>query len=126
MSLRDEILAGGFDLVNRDDGNIAATLSAGRTVTVATEIGVGTILETIGVAAGNSLLDYLMSAVDFRHIRPLLEQGRLRIDSPLVIAILDSFVPALLTAEQAAALVGLGKRKQTITAQEVAAALEGM
>lgn len=126
MSLRDEILAGGFDLVNRDDGNIAATLSTGRTVTVATEIGVGAILETIGVAAGNSLLDYIMSAADFRHIRPLLEQGRLRIDSPLVIAILGSFVPALLTAEQAAALVGLGKRKQTITAQEVAAALEGM
>ena len=43
MSLRDEILAGGFDLANRDDGAIAAALSQGRTKVVSREVGDGAI-----------------------------------------------------------------------------------
>jgi hypothetical protein len=46
-TLRDEILARGFDLKNRDDGAIAAAMSAGRTRQEPTEIGVGGILDTL-------------------------------------------------------------------------------
>lgn len=55
-----------------------------RTKLVATEIGNGTILEAIGLASGNALLDVLYTQPDFRHVKPLLEQGRLRLDSALV------------------------------------------
>lgn len=126
MSLRDEILAGGFDLANRDDGAIAAALSAGRTKLVPVEIGNGTIIETIGLSAGNALLDVINSAPDFRYIKPLLEQGRLRVDSALVRGTLDSLVPSVISSGHAAALKALAVVPDTITPQQVAAALEGL
>lgn len=125
MSLYDDILAGGFDLQNRDDGAIAAALSVGRTKLVPTEIGNGTILETIGLTAGNSLLDVLNTAPDFRYVKPLLEQGRLRVDSGLVRATLDTLVPSVLTQAQADALKNLALVPDPVSSQDVAKALEG-
>lgn len=110
----------------RDDGEIAATLSVGRVVLVPTEIGNGAILETIGLPAGNALLDLINSAPDFRHVRPLLEQGRLRVDSQLVRATLDSLVPAVLTSVQVSAIKALAERPDIITTQQVTQALEGV
>lgn len=125
MSLYDDIIAGGFDLQNRDDGAIAAALSVGRTKLVPTEIGNGTILETIGLTAGNSLLDVLNTAPDFRYVKPLLEQGRLRVDSGLVRATLDTLVPSVLTQAQADALKNLALVPDPVSSQDVAKALEG-
>lgn len=125
MSLYDDILAGGFDLQNRDDGAIAAALSVGRTKLVPTEIGNGTILETIGLTAGNTLLDVLNTAPDFRYVKPLLEQGRLRVDSGLVRATLDTLVPSVLTQAQADALKNLALVPDPVSSQDVAKALEG-
>ena len=52
MSLRDEILAGGFNLSNRDDGAIADALSQGRTKVVSREVGDGAIALALGTQAG--------------------------------------------------------------------------
>ena len=126
MTLKSEILAGGFDLAHRNDGAIAAALSVGRTKLVPTEIGTGTVLETLGVAAANQLLDAIYNTPDFRYVKPLLEQGRLRIDSAMVRATLDSLVPAAITQINADKLKAVAVVPDVITPQQVAQALEGM
>jgi len=111
MSLRAEILAKCSPdlLASHDAGLIAAQVSIGRKRLTPTEIGNGTIIETIGLTAGNALLDLINAAPDFRHVKPLLEQGRLRVDSPLVRATLASLVPAVITDAQAGALMALAE-----------------
>lgn len=116
MDLRAEILAACSPelLAQRDTQAIAEAVSVGRIKRVPTEIGNGTILETIGLAAGNALLDVINQAAEFRHVKPLLEQGRLRVDSELVRATLDGLVPAVLTAEQAQALKALAEQPDPV------------
>ena len=128
MSRRDEILAGGFDLANRDDGAISSALSVGRKKTVPTEIGNGLVLETVGLAVGNALLDMLNTVPDFCYVRPLLEQGRLDISTPLARAALDGLVGVVAGFEQqhADALKALAEVDDVITPQDVAKALEGV
>jgi hypothetical protein len=72
----------------REHGQIAALVSAGRTRPSTREIGNGTILEALGLTAGNALLDVINNAPDFRHVKPLVEQGRLIVGSPLVVVVL--------------------------------------
>lgn len=88
-----------------DTQAIADALSVGRTRYVETQIGVGTIIEVLGLATANAVLDVIYSAPDYRHVKPLLDQGRLRLDSAFVRGALQSMVPALLTQEQRDALV---------------------
>lgn len=88
-----------------DTQAIADALSAGRTRYVETQIGVGTIIEELGLTTANTVLDVIYSAPDYRHVKPLLDQGRLRLDSPFVRGALQAMVPALLTQEQRDALV---------------------
>lgn len=88
-----------------DTQAIADALSAGRTRYVETQIGVGTIIEVLGLATANAVLDVIYSAPDYRHVKPLLDQGRLRLDSAFVRGALQSMVPSLLTQEQRDALV---------------------
>lgn len=88
-----------------DTQAIADALSVGRTRYVETQIGVGTIIEVLGLATANAVLDVVYSAPDYRHVKPLLDQGRLRLDSAFVRSALQSMVPALLTQEQRDALV---------------------
>ena len=127
QEIRDAIAASPeLQALKDDDVAIAATLSNGRTKFVPTEIGNGTILETIGLAAGNALLDVLNTAPDFRHVKPLIEQGRLRLDSPLVIGTLASLVAGgVLTQEQADALIARAKAPDSVTPQEVSDAIGG-
>ena len=125
MALIDEIIATGLPLI--DHGAIAAALSAGRTKTVPTEIGNGMIIETIGLAAGHALLDAIYGNADFRYVKPLLEQGRLRIDSPLVRATLDGMVGAgVITQAEANALKALAVQADPVTAYDVGYALQGV
>lgn len=116
MDLRAEILATCPPelLAQRDTRAIAEAVSVGRIKRVPTEIGNGTILETIGLAAGNALLDVINQAAEFRHVKPLLEQGRLRVDSALVRATLDGMVPAVLTAAQVQALKALAEQPDPV------------
>jgi len=111
-------------LAARDCAALAELLSAGRTCGNDREVGYGTIIETIGVAAGNQLIDFIQAQPDMRHVRPLLEQGRLRIGSQLVQQSLQSFVGAgAVTQANADALCALGLQSDPLTAQQVGEAL---
>ena len=116
MALRAEILAACSPelLAQHDTQAIAEAVSVDRVKRVPTEIGSGTILATIGLDAGNALLDAISGAEEYRHVKPLLEQGRLRVDSDLVRTTLDSLVPAVLTAAQAKALKALAEQPDPV------------
>ena len=107
----------------RNDLAIATVLSVGRTRLVPTEVGVGTILEVLGLTLGNTLIDTINGAHQFRHIKPLLEQGRLRLDAALVQATIQGLVPSVLTQEQADALASLARVPDPIGVNAVSAAL---
>ena len=113
-------------LAAREHGQIAALVSAGRTKPSGLQVGKGTILETIGLDAGNAFLDVIDTNPTFRHVRGLVAEGRLIISSPLVMATVQSFVPAVLTQEQANALLALAVVPEPVSVQEVITAMEGM
>jgi len=112
-------------LADRDLDELARILSAGRTRPSAREIGNGTILEVLGIAAGNKLLDHIAAADELRHVRPLLEQGRLMIGAALVQGALQSYVrlPDIITQADADKLCALGTEPDPLTPQDVASAL---
>lgn len=102
---------------------LADLLSSGRTCGNDREIGCGTIIETIGLEAGNQLIDFLKSTEPMRHVMPLLDQGRLRIGSPLVQSTLQSFVGGPIDQADADVLCALGLQLDPLTARQVAEAL---
>ena len=111
-------------LPDRNDVEIAAILSVGRVTTAYTEIGNGLILATIGLTSGNTLLDYLATDATFRHVRPLLEQGRLDVSSALVRGALDSFAAGgVITHGEANALKALAETPNPIHYNSVSDAL---
>jgi hypothetical protein len=126
MSLREEILAGNFNLVHRDDGAIAAALSVGRTRAKITAIGDGTIIETLGIAAGNAFLDVIETVPDYRYVKRIIARGELDMSSLTAQGGVQAMVPAVLTQEQADKLKALGREADPISAQQVAQALEGL
>jgi len=63
---------------------IAHELSGREFHKVPFEIGAGGILATLGLESGNALLDAVQSTPDFRHVWPMIEQGRLDLSSSLV------------------------------------------
>ena len=143
MSLRDEILAGGFDLANRDDGAIAAALSQGRTKVVSREVGDGAIALALGTQAGPLFLYKLKKlaatvlpndATDAQIIPVAIAQQAVEslakvgfdVGNPDVRAGLSMFDGTLLTSEQIEAIKALAVVPDVITAQDVAKALEGM
>lgn len=106
---------------------VAAALSEGRTRPTDAEIGNGLLLETLGIERGNALLDLIAADDTLRHVRPLLEQGRLRVSSALVAAWLQDLVQATtLTQAEADAVLALGRVPDPIDWRAVAAALEGV
>ncbi|MFC5548190.1 hypothetical protein [Massilia aerilata] len=116
--------AGMDALARKDCAALAALLSVGRTHPSATEVGNGTILATIGIDAGNSLLDHIGSDPSMRHVKPLLEQGRLKVGSPVAQGAIRAFATAnVITQSQADALCALGVEPDPLTAQDVADAL---
>ena len=110
-------------IASRDFDAIASAVSAGRTKRSQREIGNGTILEVLGLSAGNALLDVVNNVADFRHVKPLVEQGRLQIGSPLVQATVQSLVPSVITQAQADALKALGVEPDHVTTLQVNQAL---
>ena len=104
---------------------IADAISVNRKKTVPTEVGNGTILEVLGLSVGNALLDVINTVPDFRHVKPLVEQGRLRLDSPLTIQALQSLVPSVLTETQAQALISRATVDDKVTHTQVGIALSG-
>jgi hypothetical protein len=126
MSLRDEIIAGGFDLTHRNDGAIAAALSVGRVKTVPTTIGVGSVLVTLGVGVGTMVLDSIYGQPSLKYVAKLLDAGTLRVDLQVTKDSIQALVPAVLTQEQAASLINIAVVPDIVTTQQVTDALEGM
>ena len=143
MSLREEILAGGFDLDNRDDGEIAAALSQGRTKVVSREVGDGSIALALGTQAGPLFLYKLKKlaatvlpddATDEQIIPVAIAQQAVEslakvgfdIGNPDVRSGLSMFEGTLLNSEQTEAIKALAVVPDVITAQDVAKALEGL
>jgi len=112
-------------LADRDIDELARILSIGRTRPSAREIGNGTILEVLGVDAGNRLLDHIAAADELRHVRPLLEQGRLMIGAALVQGALQAYVqlPGVITQANADKLCALGLEPDPLSRLDLEAAL---
>lgn len=107
-----------------DTQAIAAALSVGRTRYVETQIGVGTIIEVLGLAAANPVLDALYAAPDYRHVKPLLDQGRLRLDAVAQAGMLQPLVTGgLLTQAQLDALVARAKEPAPVAEYVVRVAI---
>jgi len=110
-------------LAARDCDAIAVLLSPGRMRANGREIGYGVILETIGIEAGNRLIDFIQAQPTLRHVVQLLANGWLSIGSPLAQGALRSFGPDAISPAHAEALCALGLEPDPYTAQQVAAAL---
>lgn len=107
-----------------DTQAIAAALSVGRTRYVETQIGVGTIIEVLGLAAANPVLDALYASPDYRHIKPLLDQGRLRLDAVAQAGMLQPLVTGgLLTQAQLDALIARAKEPAPVDEYAVRVAI---
>ena len=114
-------------IASKQHGEIAALVSIGRTRPSIREIGNGTILEVLGLAAGNAMLDAINTIPDFRHVKPLVEQGRLTIGSPLVAASLGAFVQGnVITQADADKLLAIAVEPAPVSVGEVVKAMEGM
>lgn len=128
MTLREDILADSActaALAAKDCAELARirTLTVGRTQPNSREIGNGSILATIGVVSGNKLLDEINTNPLYRHVKPLVDQGRLLIGSSLVAGTLQSMVPTIISQADASALIALGRDAQPYTVAEVADAV---
>ena len=107
-----------------DSQAIADALSAGRTRWKHTEIGVGTIIEVLGLAAANPVLDALYASPDYRHVKPLLDQGRLRLDTVAQAGMLQPLVTGgLLTQAQLDALIARAKEPAPVAEYDVRVAI---
>ena len=107
-----------------DTQAIAAALSVGRTRWKHTEIGVGTIIEVLGLAAANPVLDALYAAPDYRHVKPLLDQGRLRLDTVAQAGMLQPLVTGgLLAQAQLDALIARAKEAAPVAEYDVRVAI---
>ena len=107
-----------------DTQAIADALSVGRTRWKYTDIGVGTIIEVLGFAAANPVLDALYASPDYRHVKPLLDQGRLRLDVVAQAGMLQPLVTGgLLTQVQLDALIARAKEPAPVDEYAVRVAI---
>lgn len=111
----------------RNDAEIAAALSAGRTRIESTFVGVGRVMDCLGPVEGAAVLDALdalrATASPIKWAWLLLERGELDVGLPSVRAQIDTLVPAVMTAEQAVALKALALRPDPIPLNAVSEAL---
>lgn len=103
---------------------LAAALSEGRARWKHTEIGVGTVIEVLGLAGANPVLDALYASPDYRHVKPLLEQGRLRLDIVAQAGMLQPLVGGgLLTQAQLDALTARSREPAPVAEFDVRVAI---
>lgn len=108
------------------DKAIADIISVDRTRPKAFEIGKGTIVEVLGLAGANAFLDIIDGDATYRHVKHLLQDGRLRVDSALVVQLVQGFMQAgVISANGGAALLALGREPDPVTAAEVSRAVRG-
>lgn len=112
-------------IADRQYRAIAALVSTGRTRAVETAVGNGTIIEVLGLETANNFLDAINTMPAFRHVKPLVQDGRLLVGSPVVAASMGAFVGgSILTQAQADALLALGRKPNPVSPQQVMHAME--
>jgi hypothetical protein len=116
----------------RNDAAVATYLSGLRPKKLApTEIGNGSILDTMGLAVGNALLDAIHGNASYKYVVTLLDQGRLRLDSALVQGTLTAMVgqplsTAMTLAQPSVdALNALALVADPVTTNQISDALNG-
>jgi hypothetical protein len=126
MITLEEISSKCSHLPKRDDVEIVRLLSAGRTRSKERLIGIGTVLETLGMADGTAFLGFIESQTSLKYVWKLIERADLNMASPLVTQSLSDFVQAgVITQANANKLIALGVEPAPVTFAEVAKALEG-
>lgn len=103
---------------------IAEVLSNTLTQPVATEIGKGTILAILGFDSGNAFLDVIDNSPPYRHVKDIIGKSKFDVSLEVSKQGILAMVPAVITQEQADALIALGTQKVQVSVQEVAQALE--
>lgn len=103
---------------------IANYLSNINTRPVATAIGKGTILSVLGFEAGNAFLDVMDTQPAYRHVKDIIADSKFDVSLDVSKQGILALVPAVITQEQADALIALGTEKVQVSVQEVAQALE--
>ena len=109
-------------------GEIAALLNAPQVVLIERMIGVGSVLNALGPAAGAAMLDQIRAVAEtdavVKYGWMLLESASLDVGLDSTRAMLD----ALLPVEAATVLKGLAEQTVTagVTAQQVVDAMEGI
>lgn len=133
MSLKDEILAGGFDLINRDDGAIAAALSEGRTkigtvsrawlATWAAGNGMRAVMQDVSTTQGHPLRSIALATLD---VLGGAAEG-IDLSEPANAASVAAWVQfGLMSQDQSDALFALATHPDPVSPQDVARALEGV
>ena len=126
MITLNEIKAKCGHLKERDDAEIVRLLSEGRTRPKERLIGIGTVLETLGMTDGTAFLGFIESQTSLKYVWKLIEQSNLNIASPLVAQAMTGFVRAgVITQANADKLIALGVEPDPVTFAQVAKALEG-
>lgn len=107
-----------------DTQAIADELSGRESYKVPFEIGAGGILATLGLERGNALLDAIQSTPGFRHVWPMIEQGRLDLSSPLVELGLDALVQSeVISSSEMQQLLSLCLRPIEVSEDDVKRAI---
>lgn len=125
MTLLEEIQSkcSAEQIAERNFHIIAATVNVGRTIPNGREIGNGTILATLGLAKGNTVLDLIRADPAYKYVTPLLDQGRLIASDPLVASAVAGLQAAgVLTQSEADKLAALGHDPSTVTWEQCQAA----
>jgi len=108
---------------------IADAMSVGRVRSRPLTVGSGTVLDTLGLEVGNAFLDSIAATPVYRHVDHLLKMAHLRLDSPLVIAGLQSLVGLQIapgvtfTAAHAQALIALAQEPDPVSEWDVRCAI---
>lgn len=107
-----------------DTQAIADELSGRESYKVPFEIGAGGILATLGLERGNALLDAIQSTPGFRHVWPMIEQGRLDLSSLLVELGLDALVQSeVISSSEMQQLLSLCLRPIEVSEDDVKRAI---
>lgn len=119
MSLRDELLALPSELLAQRNTQALADALPERIIIVPTQIGKGKIIEVLGLAAANSVLDVIDNHPDYRHVKQMVENGWLDIGSPISRMAIDAMVPAVITQAQADDVKALGEVREPVSEYDV-------
>ena len=112
-------------VASKNEAAIAEAFSVGRTKLVKTEIGIGTVLDVMGLAAGNAFLEFIFTNNDFRYVKEIVKEGKLDLALSSVRTHIDTLVAGgVIPTDAAENLKNLAVVEDKISSYEVASAFE--